>query len=159
MSLAVVRHATTTVAIIEGEQVKEADDLIMEDGRKILTVKGGNSQRLVARVLTEFSQHVDRAGKPFVMSRSERGICHTDPYGLPVKISGKDLEEHYLNKWFCYVELVHSVPPRAGNVPVPTGANNQYLLILDKLPAFTVALLAQSRFVTRELISLFEVID
>ena len=37
--------------------------------------------------------------------------------------------------------------------------NQQYLLILNKLPAFTVGLLSQSRFVTRELISLFEVID
>lgn len=158
MSLAVVRNATTTVAIIEGDQVKQADDLILEDGRKILIVKGGNSQKLVARVLQEFSQHVDRAGKPFTMSRSERGICHTDPYGLPVRISGKDLEEYYLNKWFCYVELVHSVPARSGNSPVLTGPNYQYLLILDKLPAFTVGLLSQSRFVTRELVSLFEVI-
>jgi hypothetical protein len=159
MSIAVVRHATTTVVIIEGDQVKQADDLVTEDGRKILIVKGGNSQKLVARVLTEFSQHVDRAGKPFTMSRSERGIMHTDPYGLPVRISGKDLEEFYLNKWFVYAELVHSVPPRSGNSPVPTGPNSQYLLILDKLPAFTVALLSQSRLVTRELVSLFEVID
>jgi hypothetical protein len=40
MPVAHVREATTTVHIIEGEQVKESDTLTIEN-KKLLTVKGG----------------------------------------------------------------------------------------------------------------------
>ena len=37
--------------------------------------------------------------------------------------------------------------------------NQQYLKLLDKLPQFVNALISQSRFVTIDLVKLFEVID
>jgi hypothetical protein len=158
MPEAIIRNATTTFSLIEGEQVKLADTLTI-GSRKLLTVKGGNSQTLVNRVFTEFSQRVDRAGKPFTMSMKLRGICHHDPYGMVVRISSHDLEHFYLNEWFCYCELVHSAPPQTAFAPLLTAADCQYLKILDKLPPFVNALISQSRFVTKELVDLFQVIE
>jgi hypothetical protein len=158
MSEAVVRHATTTVHIIEGDQVKEADTLTIGN-RKLLTVKGGNSQKLVDAIFKEFSCRKDRAGKKFKISRSWRGLSQTDPYGAPSRISGPEMET-FLSEWFCFCELVHSAPPRSFNSPPLTNSGQQqYLKILDRLPPFVIALVAQSRFVTNQLVSLFEVID
>jgi hypothetical protein len=161
MPLANIRHATTTFSIVEHpDQVKDADNLTTEDGRKLLIVKGGNSAKLVKRVLKEASVRLDRSGHPFTMSRSLRGLCHRDPYNVSVRISATQLEEYYLNEWFCYVELVHSAPPRSFNSPPLLNAGQQqYLRILDKLPSYTAALLSQSRFLTLELVNLFEVTD
>jgi hypothetical protein len=160
MTLASIRHATTTVALIEGDQVKQADDLITEDGRKLLIVKGGNSQKLVERVLKEFSTRLDRSGHPFTMSRSLRGLCHRDLYNVSVRISATQLEEFYLNEWYVYCELVHSAPPQSFNSPpLINSGQQQYLRILDKLPSYTAALLNQSRFLSSELVNLFEVTD
>jgi hypothetical protein len=154
-----VRNATTTIHIIEGEQVKEADTLTIGN-RKLLIVKGGNSQLLVARVLREFSTRPDRSGHPFTMSRSLRGLCHRDPYNVSVRISATQLEEYYLNEWYVYCELVHSAPPQSCNSPpLKNSGQQQYLKILDKLPSFTAALVAQSRFVNQDLANLFQVID
>jgi hypothetical protein len=158
MPVANIRHATTTIAIIEGKQVQEIDDLTTEDGRKFLTVKGGNSQVMVNKVLTEFSQRLDRAGKPFTMSRKWRGLSQTDPYGAPSRISGPELEA-FLSEWFVFCEFVHSAPPQAFNSAPLLSGQQQYLKILDKLPSFTAALVSQSRFVNNELVSMFQVID
>ena len=156
--LAVVRNATTTFSLIENEQVTRADDLIMEDGREILIVRGGNTQSLVNRIFTKFSQKLDRAGKRFRISNSFRGLSHTDPYGSPSRISGPELES-YLSEWFAFFEHVHSAPPRTATSVQTIGPNPSYLKLLDKLPVFVVALISQSRFVTNQLVSLFEVID
>jgi hypothetical protein len=158
MKIANIRHATTTIAIIaDPEQVRNADDLTVEDGRQLLTVKGGNTQHMIDRVLTEFSQRPDRAGNKFCMSRSWRGLAMTDPYGAPAKVTGPDLE-FFLSKWFVFVELVHSAPPRTPASPPLVGGQQQYLKVLDKLPPFVTALVNQSRFVNQDLVSLFEVI-
>jgi hypothetical protein len=157
MPEAKIRYATTTFHIIEGEQVKEADTLTIES-KKILIVKGGNSQHLVTRILTEFSQRLDRAGKPFTMSRKWRGLAQTDPYGAPSRISGPELET-FLSEWFVFCELVHSAPPQAFNSAPLLSGEQKYLKILDKLPSFTAALVSQSRFVTQDLVSMFQVID
>jgi hypothetical protein len=157
MSEANVRVATTTLSIIEGPQVALADELTV-NSKKLLIVKGGNSQQLVARVLTEFSKRLDRAGKPFTMSMKWRGLCHTDPYNIPVRISGPQLDEYYLSIWYQYCELVHSAPPQTATSRT-SGPNPQYLKLLDKIPAHTLALLSQSRFVTRELIDMFQIIE
>lgn len=156
MSEAQIREATTTLHIIEGEQIKEADTLTIGN-RRLLTVKGGNSQHLVARILTEFSQRLDRAGKPFTMSRKWRGLAQTDPYGAPSRISGPELEA-FLSEWFVFCEPVHSAPPQAFNSAPLLSGQQRYLKILDKLPAFTAALISQSRFVNQDLVSIFEVI-
>ena len=153
---AVIRQATTTFRLVEGEQVKRVDELTI-DGKPILIVKGGNTQHLVNRIWTEFSKRTDRAGKPFTLSRKLRGLMHTDPYGLPVRIPASAVEA-YLSEFFSFVELVHSAPPQTINSPVVTG-NQQYLRLLDKPPSFTVALISQSRFVTPELLELFQFID
>jgi hypothetical protein len=158
MPEAIVRNATTTFHLIEGDQVKQADTLTIGN-RKLLTVKGGRSEELVKRVFTEFSNKLDRSGKPFSMSMSQRGICHHDPYGLVVRISSYDLEHLYLNEWFCYCELVHSAPPQTFNSPPSIGGQQQHLRMLDKLPPFVTALICQSRFITRELIDLFPAVD
>ena len=157
MPEAQVRQATTTVHIIEGHQLKEADTLTIGN-KELLTVKGGNSQHLVTRVLTEFSRRLDRAGKPFTMSRKWRGLAQTDPYGAPSRISGPELEA-FLAQWFVFCELVHSAPPQAFNSAPLLSGQQQYLKILYKLPSFTAALVSQSRFVTNELVQLFQVID
>lgn len=48
---AVVRTATTTLSIIEGEeQLKQVDDLTVGT-KKLLIVKGGNTQKLVTGYL------------------------------------------------------------------------------------------------------------
>lgn len=158
MHEAIVRTATTTLSLIEGQQVHQADDIAI-NGKPLLIVKGGQSQKLVERVFTEFSKRLDRAGKPFTLSRKLRCICHTDPYGLPVRIPGHQLEAFYLDEWFQYCELVHSAPPQASNSPPLMAGNQQYLKLLDKLPQFVNALISQSRFVTIDLVKLFEVID
>jgi hypothetical protein len=146
-------------ALIESEQVKRADDLIMEDGRKLLILRGGNSQLLTNRILTEFSQRLDRAGNKFRISRAWRGLSQTDPYGAPSRISGPEMEA-FLSEWFCFVELVQSAPPQSLNSPpLKNSGQQQYLKILDRLPPFVIALISQSRFVTNQLVSLFEVID
>jgi hypothetical protein len=158
MTLAKIRNATTTVAIIEDpEQIRNADSLTVEDGRKLLLVKGGQSQRLINRILTEFSVRKDRAGNRFKMSRKWRGLSMTDPYGAPTRVTGPDLE-FFLREWFLFVELVHSAPPQTFNSPPLVGGQQQYLRVLDKLPAFVTALVNQSRFVTQELVSMFEVV-
>jgi hypothetical protein len=157
MPLANIRHATTTVAIIEGNQVNQADELTTEDGRSLLIVRGGHSQKLVDRVLKEFSTRLDRSGHPFTMSRSLRGLCHRDPYNVSVRIPATQLEEFYLNQWFVYCELVHSAPPQSIHSVALNSGQQQYLKILDKLPSFTAALINQSRFLTLELVNLFEV--
>jgi hypothetical protein len=160
MPIAKIRNATTTVAIIEHpEQVKNADDLTTEDGRTLLIVKGGNSQLLVNRILKEFSQRLDRAGNKFQMSRKWRGLSMTDPYGAPTRVTGPDLE-FFLTHSFVFVELVHSAPPQSStSPPIRNSGQQQYLKVLDKLPAFVTALVAQSRFVNRDLVSMFEVIE
>ena len=159
MPLANIRQATTTFSLIaDPEQVRNADNLTTEDGRKLLTVKGGTSQRLIGRVLTEFSQRLDRAGNKFQMSRKWRGLSMTDPYGTPCRVSGPDLE-FFLTEWFLFVELVHSAPPRTPTSPPLVGGQQQYLKVLDRLPPFVTALVNQSRFVTQELVSMFDVID
>jgi hypothetical protein len=155
--LAIVRHATTTLSIISGEQAKRADDLILEDGRKILIVKGGNTQKLVNRIFTEFSTRLDKAHKKFQISRRWRGLSHTDPYGAPSRLSGPDLEG-YLSEWFCFCEEVHSPAPRTGKSE-PYQPNESYFKLLDRLPPFVIALISQSRFLTNQLVSLYEVID
>jgi hypothetical protein len=152
---AVIRRATTTFHLIEGEQVKQADELTI-DGKAVLIVKGGNTQQLVNRIWMEFSRRKDRAGKPFTLSRKLRGLMHTDPYGLPVRIPAPAMEA-YLSEWFSFVELVHSAPPQTVNSPVQS--NDQYLRLVDAPPSFTVALISQSRFVTKELLDLFQFID
>jgi hypothetical protein len=157
MSEAVIRQATTTFHLIEGEQVKRAEELTI-DGKPVLIVKGGNTQQLVNKIWTEFSKKMDRAGKPFTLSRRLRGIMHTDPYGLAMRIPAPQLEA-YLSEWFSFVELVHSAPPRTVNSPILSGADNQYLRLLDSPPSFTVALISQSRFATNELLALFQFID
>jgi hypothetical protein len=156
MPEATVRHATTTVHLIEGEEVKQADALTIGT-RKLLTVKGGNTQALVTRTLTEFSQRRDRAGNKFQMSRKWRGLAQTDPYGAPARVTGPELEA-FLSEWFVFVELVHSAPPQAFNSPPLVGGQHQYLRILDRLPPCVTALVAQSRFVNQDLVSMFEVI-
>jgi hypothetical protein len=159
MPLANIRHATTTVAIIEGDQVQQADDLTTEDHKKILIVKGGNTQKLVTRILEEFSTRLDRAGNKFRISRTWRGLAQTDPYGAPSRISGPEMEA-FLTEWFCFVELIHSAPPQSFNSPpLRNSGQQQHLRILDKLPAFVTALIAQSRFVNQDLVSMFEVIE
>lgn len=155
MSEALIRQATTTFRLIEGEQVKRAEELTI-DGKPVLIVRGGNTQQLVNRIWTEFSKRTDRAGKPFTLSRKLRGLMHTDPYGLPVRIPAPAVEA-YLSEWFSFVELVHSAPPQTVNSPVQS--NNQYLRLVDAPPSFTVALISQSRFVTNELLDLFQFID
>jgi hypothetical protein len=159
MPLVNIRHATTTVAIVEGDQVNQADELTTEDGRKLLTIKGGNSQLLINRIMKEFSQRLDRAGNKFQISRKFRGLSMTDPYGAPTRVTGPDLE-FFLTQWFLFVELIHSAPPQSFNSPPLNSGQQQYLKVLDKhkLPAFVTALVAQSRFVNQELVSLFEVI-
>jgi hypothetical protein len=157
MPEAQIRYATTTFHIIEGEQVKEADSLTI-DNKKILIVKGGNSQHLVTRILTEFSQRLDRAGKPFAMSRKWGGLSQTDPYGAPSRITGPELE-NFLSEWCVFCDLVHSAPPQAFNSALLLSGQQQYLKILDKLPPFTAALISQSRFVNQDLVSMFEVIE
>lgn len=154
--LAIVRQATTTLRIISGEQVKRVDDLILENGRKILVVKGGNTQKLVNRIFTEFSTRLDRAHNKFQISRSWRSLAHTDPYGAPSRLSGPDLES-YLSEWFCFCEQVHSPAPRTHNSP-PYQPNESYLKILDRLPPYVIATISQSRFLTNGLVSLFQVI-
>jgi hypothetical protein len=159
MTLAKIKNATTTVAIIEDpEQIRNVNDLVTEDGRKLLTVKGGQTQLMINRILTEFSQRLDRAGNKFCMSRSWRGLAMTDPYGAPARVTGPDLE-FFLTKWFLFVELVHSAPPRTPTSPPLVGGQQQYLRVLDKLPPFVTALVNQSRFATTELIQLFQIID
>jgi hypothetical protein len=97
--LAIVREATTTLKIISGEQVKRVDDLILEDGRKILTVKGGNTQHLVNTIFNEFSRRLDRAGNRLQISRKWRWLTETDPYGAASWLSGPSLEA-FLSEWF-----------------------------------------------------------
>ena len=85
MSEAVVRTATTTLSIIEGEeQLKQVDDLTIET-KKLLIVKGGNTQKLVNRIFTEFSNRVDRAGNKFKLAASgvryQRQIPMAQPRG------------------------------------------------------------------------------
>jgi hypothetical protein len=158
MQLANIRHATTTVAIIEGDQVKQADELTTEDNKKLVIVKGGHTQKLVNRILEEFSTRLDRAGNKFRMSRQWRGLAQTDPYGAPARISGPEMEA-FLSEWFCFVELVHSAPPQSfTSLPLRNSGQQQYLRILDKLPPFVTALIAQSRFVNQDLVSMFDVI-
>jgi len=158
MSEAIVRNATSTFSLIEGDQVKQTDTLTIGN-RKLLTVKGGNTQRLVNRIFTEFSQRTDRARKKFQMSRKWRGLSQTDPYGAPSRISGPEMEA-YLSEYFVFVELVHSAPPQSFNSPpIKNTGQQEYLKILDKLPAFVTALISQSRFVTQDLVNLFTVID
>jgi hypothetical protein len=159
MPVANIRHATTTFSIIEGPQVEQINDLTTEDGRKFLVVKGGNSQKLVETVLKEMSTRLDRSGHPFTISRSKRGACHRDPYGLQVRIPAPQLEEFYLNEWFCYLEIVHSAPPQSFNSPPLQSGEQKYFRVLDKLPSFTAALLNQSRFLSQELVNLFEVTE
>jgi hypothetical protein len=159
MTLAKIRQATTTVHIIEDpEQVRNADSLVTEDGRKLLIVKGGQTQLMINRILTEFSQRLDRAGNKFCMSRSWRGLSMTDPYGAPFRVSGPDLE-FFLTKWFLFVELVHSAPPQTYNSPPLVGGQQQYLKVLPRLPAFVTALVNQSRFTNSDLVNLFQIID
>jgi hypothetical protein len=105
----------------------------------------------------EFSVRKDRAGNRFKMSRKWRGLSMTDPYGAPTRVTGPDLE-FFLREWFLFVELVHSAPPQTFNSPPLVGGQQQYLRVLDKLPAFVTALVNQSRFVTQELVSMFEVV-
>lgn len=154
-----VRTATTTLSIIEDpDQVRRVDGLVIGN-RKSLVVKGGSSQHLVDRILTEFSQRLDRAGQVFVMSRSLRSLCHTDPYGLKVRIPGTQLEEYYLNEWFFYLEHVRSAPPQSIHSKAPIGPSPSYLKLLDKIPPYTVALINQSRFFSPNLVKRFTFID
>jgi len=62
--------------------------------------------------------------------------------------------EEYLDSFFQYVEVVHSAPPRTFNSPKITGGNQFYLRLLDKLPVFVNALLAQGRFVQSEMLTM-----
>ena len=52
MQEAIVRTATTTLSLIEGEQVNQPDDLTV-NGKPILIVKGGNTQHLVNTIYKE----------------------------------------------------------------------------------------------------------
>lgn len=154
---AVVRTATTTLSIIEGEeQLKQVDDLTVGT-KKLLIVKGGNTQKLVNRIFTEFSVRSDRAGKKFQISQGWRSLAHTDPYGAPSRLSGPDLEA-YLSEWFVFCEEVHSPAPRTASSP-PYRPNESYLKILDRLPPYVIATISQSRFLTNQLVSLYEVIE
>jgi hypothetical protein len=157
MPEAIVRTATTTFSLIEGDQLQNLEDLTV-NGKPILPVKGWSSQKLVARVFKECSNRLDKAGKPFKLSRSRKSITHTDPYGHSVKVTGPQMEE-YLDSFFQYVEVVHSTPPQSPNSLKLTGGNQQYLRLLDKLPAFVNALLAQGRFVQPEMLTGMEFID
>jgi len=152
MAEALVRQATTTFALIEGPQLENLDDMTVH-GKPILQVRGGSSQKMVARVYKEFSNQVDKAGRPFRLSSKLRSIIDTDPYGHPRKICGPLMEE-YLDSFFQYVEVVHSAPPRTFNSPKITGGNQFYLRLLDKLPVFVNALLAQGRFVQSEMLTM-----
>jgi hypothetical protein len=151
MSEAIVRSATSSFQLIEGSQLQNLDDLTV-NGKPILIVKGGSSQKLVAKVFREYSKQRDKAGKPFKLSRALRSIMHTDPYRHCVKISGPQMEE-YLDSFFVYAELVHSTPPQSFNAAPVTGGSQQYLRLLDKLPAHVNALLAQGRFVQPEMLT------
>lgn len=157
MSEAIVRSASSTFQLIEGAQLQNLDDLTV-NGKPILIVKGGSSQKLVAKVFREYSKQRDKAGKPFKLSRALRSIMHTDPYRHCVKITGSQMEE-YLNTFFQYAELIHSTPPQTFNAAPVTGGNQQYLRLLDKLPAHVNALLAQGRFVQPEMLTGMEFVD
>jgi hypothetical protein len=157
MPEAIVRTATTTFSSIEGEQLENLDDLTV-NGKPILPVKSWSSQKLVARVFKEYSNRLDKAGKPFKLSRALRSLMHTDPYGHSVRINGPQMEE-YLDSFVQYVEVVHSAPPQSPHSGKLTGGNQQYLRLLDKLPAFVNALLAQGRFVQPEMLIGMEFID
>jgi hypothetical protein len=159
MPVAKIREASTTISVIEDpEQVKNVDNLTTEDRRKILIVKSGNTALMVARVLTEFSQRLDRAGNKFKMHRGWRSLSQTSPYGEPVRISAAQMEE-FLTEWFLLVEHVHSAPPQTVfNVPLKNAGPQSYFKILDRLPPFVPALIGQQRFVTQSLVSMFEVI-
>jgi hypothetical protein len=157
MAEATVRNATTTFRIIEGAQLQNLDDL-MVNGKPILIVKGGSSQKLVAKVFKEYSKRRDKAGKPFKLSRALRSIMHTDPYRHCVKVTGTQMED-YLDSFFQYVELVHSAPPQGFGAAPLTGGNQQYLRLLDKLPAHVNALLGQGRFVEPEMLTGMEFVD
>jgi hypothetical protein len=157
MAEAVVRIATTTLAIIEGEeQLKQVDDLTIRT-KKILVVKGGNTQKLVNKIFTEFSTRLDRAGNRFKISQKWRSLSETDPYGAPSRLSGPSLEA-YLSEWFVFCEQVHSAAPRYAGSPAYR-PNESYLKILDRLPPYVVATISQSRFLTNQLVSLFQVIE
>ena len=157
MSEAVVRTATTTLSIIEGEeQLKQVDDLTIET-KKLLIVKRGNTQKLVNRIFTEFSNRVDRAGNKFKISRQWRSLSETDPYGAASRLSGPSLES-YLSEWFVFCEEVHSPAPRTHNSP-PYRPNESYLKILDRIPPYVIATISQSRFLTNGLVSLFQIVD
>lgn len=150
-----VRVFTTTLTIISGDQLENADSLTV-GGKKLLICKGGDAKALVKRVFTEFSQRLDRAGNKFQVSKAWRGLSHTDPYGASARITGLELEA-YLTEWFVLCECVRSPAPRMLNSP-PIKPNEYYLKILDRLPAFVGALISQSRFLDRSLVELFEVI-
>jgi hypothetical protein len=157
MPEAIVRNATTTFHLIEGSQLDDLDNLTVNQ-KPILIVRGGSSQLLVGRVFREFSHRLDKAGQPFRLSRKLKSIVHTDPYGHPVKVSGPQMEE-YLDSFFQYVELVHTAPPRTIGSPPITGGNQKYLRLLEKLPQFVGALLAQGRFLQPEMLTEMEFID
>jgi hypothetical protein len=157
MPEATVRHATTTFQLIDASQLENLDDLTVNN-KPILIVKGGNSQRMVARIFKEYSNRLDKAGKPFRLSRALKSIVHHDPFGHTVKITAPAMEE-YLDSFFQYAELVHSAPPRTLRDPAMPGGNQQYLRLLDKLPAHVNALLAQGRFVQPEMLTGMEFID
>jgi hypothetical protein len=113
--------------------------------KKLLIVRGSNTEQTVCQVYLEFSRRTDNTGHQFQFSKSKRGITEHDRiWNQIVRVTPKAMED-YVKSWFALGELLHT-------------AVGEVIILVSELPKMSVNLWVQGRYVAQHA-ALFEFVD
>jgi hypothetical protein len=121
-----------------------ANDLFI-DGKRALIIRGIPAARTTEVIYQEYSRRTDLTGNSFRLSHREKGLVHKDQWGETNKVGIHDFKR-YIEHWFTLTELT-------------TYDNKPALILVKSLPTMLVPTYCQGRFLTPELLSLFQWVD
>lgn len=130
----VVERSKTLRLIDDPDQIQLAlNGHLDHEGRRLLVVRGGDSNAIAFQIYHRFSQEKGSQGESFRFSSKVRGLIHLDAiFHQPKRVSGSEFLE-YLNRWFIPCELVNNA------------SSGSAIVLLDEFYKFFVAHNLQGR--------------
>lgn len=132
--------------ITSPEEIEAAiEGKLFVENKKVLLIKGIPAADTVATIYREFAKRKDHRNHPFQISHKQKGLLMRDQWDELKKVELYDMRK-FIEHWFVLAEKTeHNGKP--------------VLLIVTTLPVMSIPLFCQGRYLTRELIDLFPVVD
>jgi hypothetical protein len=138
--------ASHLVLIQDPEEIQAAkSNQLYHDGKKVLIIRGIPAAQTLEVIYQEFSKRRDLTGNPFRLSHKAKGLVARDQWGEITKVRLHDFRR-FIEHWFCLAELTEY-------------DHKPTLVIAKSLPIMLVPLFSQGRYLTPELLGLFDWID